>query len=201
MGYMVGAWDIDLARSRAVKGVGVCNLAVRAARGWIAGLGVVPSERRHGVGRALLEAVLAEAPPLVTLEVIEQNESAIKLYEDLGFERTRVLEVWSLPEPPLSAARKVDPVPLGQSDLPWQREDASLPPDYERYEVDGGAILVRGATIFQLDARDEDAAVALLSRGTKLQYVNVPEGDPACGAMRELGGTLDLRQYEMELRR
>jgi GNAT superfamily N-acetyltransferase len=201
MRYMVGAWDIDLARSRAVPGVGVCNLAVRGARGWIAGLGVVPSERRHGVGRALMEAVLAEAPPLVTLEVIEQNEPAIKLYEDLGFERTRVLEVWSLPEPPLVEARKADPSPLGQRDLPWQREDASLPADYERYEVDGGAMLVRGATVFQLDARDEETAAALLSRGTKLQYVNVPEGDPACGAMRELGGTLDLRQFEMVLRR
>jgi GNAT superfamily N-acetyltransferase len=201
MRYMVGAWDIDLARSRAVPGVGVCNLAVRGARGWIAGLGVVPSERRHGVGRALMEAVLAEAPPLVTLEVIEQNEPAIKLYEDLGFERTRVLEVWSLPEPPLVEALKVDASPLGQRDLPWQREDASLPPDYERYEVDGGAMLVRGSTIFQLDARDEETAAALLSRGMKLQYVNVPEGDPACGAMRELGGTLDLRQFEMVLRR
>jgi GNAT superfamily N-acetyltransferase len=201
MGYMVGAWDIDLARSRAVPGVGVCNLAVRGVRGWIAGLGVVPSERRHGVGRALMEAVLAEAPPLVTLEVIEQNEPAIKLYEDLGFERTRVLEVWSLPQPPLVEARKVDASPLGQSDLPWQREDASLPSDYERYEVDGGAMLVRGATIFQLDARDEKAAAALLSRGTKLQYVNVPEGDPGGAAMRELGGTLDLRQLEMQLRR
>jgi GNAT superfamily N-acetyltransferase len=199
--YMVDAWDIDLARSRAVPGVGVCNLGVRGERGWIGGLGVVPSERRHGVGRALMEAVLDAAPPLVTLEVIEQNEPAIKLYEDLGFERTRVLEVWSLPEPPLAEARKAEPSPLGQTDLPWQREDESLPADYERYEVDGGAMLLRGATIFQLDARDEEAAVALLSRGTKLQYVNVPEGDLASAAMRELGGALDLRQFEMQLRR
>jgi GNAT superfamily N-acetyltransferase len=199
MRYMVEAWDIDLRRSRVVPGVGVCNLGVRGERSWIGGLGVIPAERRLGVGRALMEAVLDEAPPLVTLEVLEQNEPAIKLYEDLGFERTRVLEVWSLPDPPLVEVRKVDAAPLGQSGLPWQREDASLPADYERYEVDGGALLVRGATIFQLDARDEKAAVALLSRGTKLQYVNVPEGEPASGAMRELGGTLDLRQFEMAL--
>jgi GNAT superfamily N-acetyltransferase len=201
MRYMVEAWDIDLARSRAVPGIGVCNLGVRDARGWIGGLGVVPAERRHGVGRALMEAVLDVAPPLVTLEVIEQNEPAIRLYEALGFERTRVLEVWSLPEPPLLEARVVEPAPLGRQDLPWQREDASLPADYERYEVDGGAMLVRGATVFQLDARDEEAAAALLSRGRKLQYVNVPEGDVGGAAMRRLGGTLDLRQFEMVLTR
>jgi GNAT superfamily N-acetyltransferase len=201
MRYMVEAWDIDLARSRAVPGIGVCNLAVRDARGWIGGLAVVPAERRNGVGRALMEAVLDVAPPLVTLEVIEQNEAAISLYEALGFERTRVLEVWSLPEPPLLEARVVEPAPLGGRDLPWQREDASLPADYERYEVDGGAMLVRGATVFQLHARDEEAAAALLSRGRKLQYVNVPEGDVGGAAMRRLGGTLDLRQFEMVLTR
>ncbi len=38
-------------------------------------------------------------------------------------------------------------------------------------------------------------------RGARLSYVNVPEGDPASIALRELGGTLDLRQLEMELER
>jgi GNAT superfamily N-acetyltransferase len=199
--FMIDAWDIDLARSRAVPGVGVCNLGVREERGWIGGLGVVPAERRHGVGRALMDAVLDAAPPLVTLEVIEQNEPAIKLYEDLGFERTRVLEVWSLPEPPLIEARSVEPAPLGQRDLPWQRADESLPAEYERYEVEGGTMLLRGGNVLQLDARDEAAAVALLSRGTKLSFVNVPEGEPASAALARLGGTLTLRQFEMQLRR
>jgi hypothetical protein len=198
---MIDAWDIDLTRSRAVPGVGVCNLGVREERAWIGGLGVVPAERRHGVGRALMDAVLDAAPPLVTLEVIEQNEPAIKLYEDLGFERTRVLEVWSLPEPPLIEARSVEPAPLGQRDLPWQRADESLPAEYERYEVEGGAMLLRGGNVLQLDARDEAAAVALLSRGTKLSFVNVPEGEPASAALARLGGTLTLRQFEMQLRR
>jgi GNAT superfamily N-acetyltransferase len=199
--FMIDAWDIDLTRSRAVPGVAVCNLGVREERGWIGGLGVVPAERRHGVGRALMDAVLDAAPPLVTLEVIEQNEPAIKLYEDLGFERTRVLEVWSLPEPPLIEARSVEPAPLGQRDLPWQRADESLPAEYERYEVEGGAMLLRGGNVLQLDARDEAAAVALLSRGTKLSFVNVPEGEPASAALARLGGTQTLRQFEMQLRR
>jgi ribosomal protein S18 acetylase RimI-like enzyme len=199
MRYMVEAWDIDLARSRVAPGVGVCNLGVRGDRGWIGGLGVVPESRRSGVGRGLMEAVLEQAPPVVTLEVLEQNEPALRLYESLGFERTRVLEVWSLPERPTAEARSVEPAPLGQSGLPWQREDASLPPGYERVEVNGGAMLFRGATILQLQAADEDAAAALLSRGAALHYINVPEGDVALGALERLGGERTARQFELTL--
>jgi hypothetical protein len=147
-----------------------------------------------------MEAVIELAPPTVLLEVIEANEPAIKLYEALGFEKTRVLEVWRV-EAPLVPAAKAEQSLLGQSGLPWQREDASLPPDYERVEVDGGAMLFRGGTVFQLEARDEDAAVALLSRGTALDYVNVPEGDVASGALARLGGELRLKQFEMVLAR
>jgi hypothetical protein len=59
----------------------------------------------------------------------------------------------------------------------------------------------RGATVFQLEARDEDAAAALLSRGVTLNYVNVPEGDVAIGALERLGGELRLKQFEMTLAR
>src|SRR5205085_1520052 len=127
-------------------GLTVNLLGVRGDRGWIGGLGVVPAARRRGLGRALMEAVLAEAPPEVTLEVIEQNEAAIRLYEDLGFERVRLLEVWSLDaEVQASDVRVAEPSPAGERDLPWQRADASLRPGYERLEVDGGAAVVRGS--------------------------------------------------------
>lgn len=195
---MIDAWDIDLSRSRVAPDQGLCNLAIRGDRGWIGGIGVVPEQRGNGIGRALMEAVLGLAPPTVLLEVIDANEPAIKLYESLGFERTRVLEVWRV-EASEAPAENVDQSTLGQTGLPWQREDASLPPDYERVEVDGGAMLYRGATVFQLEARDEDAAAALLSRGTVLNYVNVPEGDVAIGALRRLGGELRLKQFEMAL--
>lgn len=198
--FMVDAWDLDLARSLVEPSRGFCNLAVRGERSWIGGIGVVPAARRQGLGRALMEAVLELAPPTVTLEVLEQNEPAIRLYEALGFERTRMLDVWSLPEVDAVEARSVEPRPLGQAGLPWQREDASLPPGgYERLEVDGGAILIRNGNVLQLEARDEDAAVALLSRGTKLSYVNVPQDDVASDALRRLGGAVTLRQYEMKL--
>src|SRR5262249_49755995 len=115
-------------------------------------------------------------------------------------EKTRVLEVWKVEAPEVPAESAAQSA-LGQTGLPWQREDASLPPEYERVEVDGGAMLHRGQTGLQLAARDGDAARALLSRGTGLNYVNVPEGDVAIGALRRLGGELRLKQFEMVLRR
>lgn len=197
MQFVVDAWDIDLARSRVAEGVGVCNLGVRGERGWIGGIGVAKEQRGRGVGRALMNAVLEVAPATVELEVIEQNEPAIKLYESLGFETTRLLEVWALPEVPEVEARAVDPAPLGQTDVPWQRDTGSLPADYERLEVDGGAMLIKGGNVLQLQADSLDAATALLSRGKALHYVNVPEGDVASAALAALGGTMSLRQLEM----
>jgi GNAT superfamily N-acetyltransferase len=211
--FMVDAWDIDLDRSRVAladgQPVGLAFLAVRGETAWIGGVGVARPSRGLGIGRALMEAVLAEAPRPVLLEVIEQNEPARRLYETLGFELVRMLEVWSLTdEIPAAEARPLaEPRPLGQPSLPWQRQDASLPEAREGLEVDGGTALIRVAngrvSVLQLDAVDETAAASLLAaaraRGSSLHYVNVPEGDPAAHALARLGGTLDLRQLEMRL--
>jgi GNAT superfamily N-acetyltransferase len=202
----IEAWHIDLGRSRVAPGEGVALLAVRGLRGWVGGLGVVPASRRRGLGGALMEAVLAEAPADVTLEVIEQNEPAIQLYESLGFQRVRVLEVCSLDGPLVPAeARQAEPSPVGEADPPWQRADASLRPGYERLEVDGGAAAIRGdggiVSLLQLRADDQEAARMLVAaaraRGTGLRFVNAPEGHPGAAAISDLGGQLDLRQYEM----
>src|SRR5262249_25444049 len=86
---MVAAFDTDLGRSRtALDGdepVGFAFLAVRGDRSWVGGVGVVAAARRRGIGRALMESILAEAPSGVQLEVIEANDPARRLYEDLGF--------------------------------------------------------------------------------------------------------------------
>jgi ribosomal protein S18 acetylase RimI-like enzyme len=222
LAFMVRAWDIDLARSRVAQRdgepVGLGLLALRGDDAWIGGLGVVPAARRAGLGRCLMEALLAEAPGPVRLEVIEQNEPAIRLYEGLGFERTRMLEVWSLTaEPPPSAAGDAAPdaarawiVEHRRERVPWQRDDASLDGAVlEALEVDGGAALFRvtggRVSIQQLEARDAAAAAELLAaaraRGSSLHYVNVPEGDPASEALAALDGRLDLRQLEMTLAR
>ena len=148
LGPMLALWDVDLARSRVAlrdgEPIGLVNLGVRGDDGWIGGLAVVPAERRRGVGRALMEAVLAGAPTRVTLEVLEQNEPAIRLYEQLGFTRTRVLEIWSLAaELPSRRGSEHRGAPARSGGLPWQRADASLPDGCERIEVDGAAALIR----------------------------------------------------------
>jgi len=204
-----GLWDVDLSRSRvafeADEPVGFAYLAVRGTRAWIGGIGVVPTARRRGFGRTLMQAVLAEAPGDVTLEVIEKNVAAKSLYDELGFETQRMLEVWSLTtQVPATSVREVAAGPLGQHDLPWQRQDASLSADYQCIEADGGAALFRvtdgNVGVEQLAARDAGVARTLLAamrvRGDRLTYVNVPEGDPASLALRSLGGSLDLRQFE-----
>ena len=102
---MAETMDVDLGLSRvAVEGsepVGVALVARRGTEGWIGGMGVVTSHRRRGIGEATLVAALDAARAAgierVTLEVLEQNEPARRLYERLGFEHVRDLEVWSCP--------------------------------------------------------------------------------------------------------
>jgi len=53
------------------------------------GMWIVPSHRRRGGGRMLMEAALAARPEEVhkiELEVFPENEAAIALYRQLGFE-------------------------------------------------------------------------------------------------------------------
>src|SRR2546421_2461293 len=60
-----------------------------ADEGEILNLGVAPTHRRQGIGRALVERVLQELAGLgvrtVYLEVRASNTSARRLYESLGF--------------------------------------------------------------------------------------------------------------------
>src|SRR4051794_35682927 len=114
--FMVDAFDVDLDASRVAYGdgepIGLANLAVRGDEAWIGGIGVVPAARRQGIAESLMQAVHDEARgrslAQVWLEVIEQNESAFRLYEKLGYEVARHVEVWTLAEDPAhGSAREV----------------------------------------------------------------------------------------------
>jgi ribosomal protein S18 acetylase RimI-like enzyme len=65
------------------------NTSPRLAHvGSIWGMYVAPSERSRGTGQALVEAVIADAVPLVEmlkLSVTAGNDSAVRLYERCGF--------------------------------------------------------------------------------------------------------------------
>jgi ribosomal protein S18 acetylase RimI-like enzyme len=143
LGLLTEVMDVDLAASPLVEHggvpVGFALLGARGGRGWIGGMGVVPEARRHGLGRAAMTAVLdaarARGVREVQLEVLEQNEPAIALYRQLGFEHVRDLDVWSLGEvaPGSNEATPVDVddahawiVRHRPSAEPWQRADETL---------------------------------------------------------------------------
>jgi ribosomal protein S18 acetylase RimI-like enzyme len=222
-------FDLELSRVTVVgdRPAGICMLGVRRDRCWIGGLGVVPSERRKGHAARLTIAVLAHAQEAglrrASLEVLEANAGAIALYERLGFERTRMLEVWSLPAGATETGAEPATVEsalewIGEnrtSAEPWQRADESVGnllaggAELEAVRVPGrGAAVLRAAgevaSMLQLAARDDEAARLLLSNvrtpGRSVRFLNVPEGDPASRALRELGGELAVRQLELALR-
>jgi ribosomal-protein-alanine N-acetyltransferase len=65
-------------------------------------LAVAPRSRRRGLGRALLEDALAEARRIgareIWLEVAANNEAAIALYREYGFEDVRIRRRYYQPE-------------------------------------------------------------------------------------------------------
>jgi ribosomal protein S18 acetylase RimI-like enzyme len=222
IGFMIRTWDLDLDASRiAVRDgerVGVCMLGVRGDEAWIGGLGVVVAERRGGLGSLLMEAVLDEARVRgvreVRLEVIVENDRAIPLYERLGFEYARELEVWSLPGAPgdvreADAGRAHAWIREHRRDRePWQRADATLEhlDDLVGLEADGGAAVVRvsGGRVSVQQISGSDSALrellaAAQALGESVYVLNLPAGHPAAAALRDLGGRIDVRQHEMAL--
>jgi ribosomal protein S18 acetylase RimI-like enzyme len=69
-------------------------LALRGPAGVLQDLIVDPEYRGHGVGRALLDAVLAalgsRGAPRVVLSTAEQNDTAQRLFAQAGFRRTMI---------------------------------------------------------------------------------------------------------------
>jgi len=120
--------------------------ALIARRGWtsrLAGMALVPEARRQGVGRwlmgKLIEQARNRADRRMVLEVIEQNEPAVRLYESCGFTRVRRLVSLELEPAPTYAAGEtagLEEIDIrevarmvsqyGLHDLPWQLSSESL---------------------------------------------------------------------------
>jgi GNAT superfamily N-acetyltransferase len=117
-------------------------LAVRDARGWIGGMGVVPEARGRGLGRTMMAAVIERAAERgldhVDLEVLVPNVWASRIYEALGFRDVRALHVLEraagtpAPEGPRGATPIDVPAALDAHfamyapATPWQRDRAVL---------------------------------------------------------------------------
>ena len=221
--FMAAAYDFDreasLVAVRDGELVGLVNLGLRGPEAWIGGLGVVPSERRRGTGRRLMEDVhdqaRARGAERVWLEVIVENTQAVALYEQLGYTHVRELEVWSLP----GAAGEAAECPAADAHAwirehrderePWQRADASFEIDEGTLGlmVEDAAAVVRVSGdrvgVVQIAGRTAAALRELLSGarslGETLGVLNLPADHLAGEALLELGGRVDVRQHEMVL--
>ena len=208
--------------------VGLANLAREERDGWVAGVGVVKPHRGRGVGEELMRRLHAAARELglerVWLEVIVENLAALRLYEKLGYEHVRDLEVWTLGE---LVAQSNYPLParatVAEANAwirahraerePWQRSDATLArleelePAPEALAVYGGAAIVRRTegrvSLLQIAATSDNVYKELFERvaapGGSLSLLNLPAGDPAGAVLAGLGGRVDIRQHELAL--
>ena len=217
LAFMENSFDVDLDSSLVAfldgEPVGLANLAVRGAEGWIAGVGVVSAARREGVGETLMRAVHDEARARglrrIWLEVIVENTGAFALYEKLGYVVTQDVEVWMLDGVPDKHAehdaREVLPaeIELPSRHEPWQRADGTLAhyDDVRGLVTDSGSMLfcARSKVQPQRYTGEPEPLIHALRTYGDLYWLNLPADDPAAVVLRELGGTVVVRQHEMVL--
>ena len=208
--------DIDVDASRIAfrdgEPVGLGNVAIRGEDAWIGGVGVVPAARRSGIGEALMRALHDEAGERgverVWLEVIVENTGAFALYQKLGYELVQDVEVWTLPGAEGSHQGREVPVEEAKARLPehhepWQRADGTLAhdDDVRGLVTDGGAMLfcVRSNAQLQQYGGEPEALLRALRTFGDVFVLNLPADDPAAVVLRDLGGTVTVRQHEMVL--
>ena len=217
LAWMQDKLDFDLDASRIAyrdgEPVGFANLAVRGEEAWVGGVGVVTTARRSGIGEALMHAIHEQARERgvkrVWLEVIVENTGAFALYEKLGYRTVQDVEVWTLPgvdgEP---AGREVPAdevkVLLPKHHEPWQRADGGLAnyDDIRGWVTDTGAMLfcVRSTSAqLQRYTGDPGPLIRALQTFKDVYILNLPTDDPAAAGLRDLGGTVTVRQHEMVL--
>jgi ribosomal protein S18 acetylase RimI-like enzyme len=77
---------------------GIDYMALRGPAGLVYDLVVEPTRRRQGIGRLLLDAVLAalvaRGAPRVVLSTAERNPAAQRLFASTGFRRTMIEMTW-----------------------------------------------------------------------------------------------------------
>ena len=214
--WMQDKFDFDLDASRVAyrdgEPVGLANLGIRGQNAWIGGVGVIPSARRTGVAEALMRAVHEEARSRgverVWLEVIVENTRALALYEKLGYAVEQDVEVWTLAAAEGEHAGREVPAEEAKAQLPerhepWQRADGTLAnyDDVRGLVTDSGAMLfcLRSTAQLQQYAGEPEPLLRALRTFGDAYILNFPAQDPAAGVLRQLGGSVTVRQHEMLL--
>jgi ribosomal protein S18 acetylase RimI-like enzyme len=120
-----------------------CGIALLARRGWtcrLAAMGIARERRGKGAGSWFIEQLIDEACQRgereMSLEVIEQNEPAVKLYQKSGFQTVRRLIGLirkDADEERVGVLQEIDLREMGRlisqhglSDLPWQLSGESI---------------------------------------------------------------------------
>jgi ribosomal protein S18 acetylase RimI-like enzyme len=170
LSLMIRRDSLDLAASRVfTKGDRPVAFILMCSRGWsrrVAGMGVVSDFRRIGLGHRLMETVIQDAAEnrfrRILLEVVEGNDSAVRLYRELGFQVERRLVGYQMRcrndlELTGDELREMDPRELGKileyeapPDTPWQLSMESIaaagPPEVALRLGDKAYVLINGLT-------------------------------------------------------
>ena len=186
--------------------------------GYDSGTGVIPSHRRHGLARTMMERsfelLRKHGCTRYVLEVIDSNTRAAELYRGLGFVESRGLQCWTF-------ASDRDAVTFdgpgttriaGDIEPPWQNRPASISRAREPHVTLGDeramAILFPGNgdlphLAVRRDARRLGLGTQLLHAaaqraGKPLRIMNVDERDEGIARFLEtVGAKKMVRQLEM----
>jgi len=156
----IGTVDLSLSRVafRNEKAVGA---ALIGRRGWssrLAAMSIIPEARGQKVGLSLVEQLIEEAKTRgdrrMELEVIVQNEPAVKLYQKVGFQTIRRLFGYKI-EAPNGAPAELIEMDLrelaklvniyGATRLPWQLSGEDLAakgPPYRAYKLGSAYVAI-----------------------------------------------------------
>ncbi|WP_051271137.1 GNAT family N-acetyltransferase [Shimazuella kribbensis] len=126
------------------KPAGIVLNAVREINGkkiaWNGGTGVTKAYRGSGIGQAMIHHSIQiykeNHVELATLEALEQNESAIRLYKKMGYQETKTLHYHSLSNPSsidnnllpssyklsMTNSQEIRKIPFYEPLIPWQTQ-------------------------------------------------------------------------------
>lgn len=179
---------------------------VERERAYDSGTGVVPTHRRRGLGRRVMEAsfeVLRERGCReYVLEVIDSNRAAIELYRSLGFVERRGLQCWTYASGDGGQSHDLGGLKAAAPEEPsWQHSDASMARAQDHHLVlDGGSILFpsTGELVLRGVLTAGLLTAAAAASGKPLRILNVDERNGEVAELFEAAGaTRTVRQLEL----
>ena len=199
-------WNLTYCRHDKDQALGW--LGVRGTLGWFCFIAVHPDHRGRGLARQICLDLLEHARQLglkrIQLEVLGDNQAAIRLYRSLGFQPTRKLMLWQgsglLPNPGKQTWKdcKERYQSLLPQDAPWQRQGANLSDDLPCFYDEQGCLIFRpnGTLLHLLASPPPPQPMA----GSSWKFNNVAESEPTAQRLSQWGAQVWGFQWEMELK-